>query len=188
MDDSFSKAVADSVMKQCKAAAKPFRADPQAAYGPVFETVVENSQKLTTPLKNKAAWIDTTAWWQARRWYLEEKKLQKGENGLKRLEFEDERDSQFVLDHRPVDVCDLLIRQEDEAATQQKHALVRVAAENLPRSQWEALLVTAGAQGCDPRATELPDSVAALATLRGCSRQHIYDLGNRAAAALKRLG
>jgi DNA-directed RNA polymerase specialized sigma24 family protein len=131
--------------------------DPDTGIGPVFEKIWDNLTRLDQVhlLPN---YVRRTARWEARRFFLQSVKrspVLQGDEGTAPSAFE-------------------------EVAAKEELALIAKVLARLPPRWREALLVTAGAQDFLAVPLTSAKTVTELADRWRCSRQHIYDLKDKA--------
>jgi hypothetical protein len=148
------------VKEACIAQAKALRGrriDPETGFGPVYVKVVENLARLED-VRLFPNYVRRTARWEAKREFLQSGRQSfsaSAEEGIARSAFE-------------------------EVADNEVFARLVKAVEGLPSRLREALLVTARAQDVLPSSLASAKTVKELANRWRCSRQHIYDLKDKA--------
>ena len=161
----------------CKAEAPKFQSDSGEVLGQACVKVLENEKKLLKPLDNPDAWVWKTAWREARRAFKDLR--------CQSTEFDERAHSLRAAKSQPRDVLDLLVRREDEQHGEEQIERSRAEFDRIPEDQQVAFLVVKGIQACGWIDSELPDSVVGLAALWECSRQHVYNLAERAEGRLR---
>lgn len=181
MDIPDETLVTENVVYVCDSEAPRFRVAPGEIYAEVFEKTASNFARHAGTLRNPTGFLHKTARFESRRACrrarsemlntLPELDGFAGTHGFERTS----RSS----------VVDLLIHREEVEEHRKRAEAVWAVFCGLPASQQEALVVVTGAQGCEFAATDLPKTVGGLAKLRGCSRQHIYNLYAKARRAIR---